>query len=293
MSRYIGFSKIGYFTLYLFLAVLSFIALYPIIQVAATSVSSSRAISSGEVFLWPVEWNWNSYSVLLKDGGIFVNFRNSVIITVVGTALNIVLTLCAAYPLSKRRLWGRSPILLGITFTMLFHAGLIPQFILIKTFGFINSYWALWLIALISTYNLFVMKTYFEGLPEEIEESAWIDGANDLTILMRIIVPLSMPMIAAISLFYAVYWWNSYFNIMIYISSPEKVNLMMKLYQLLQSVSSKLNGSEFEMYTADFKPTPEGVKAAAIIVTVIPILVVYPFLQRYFVKGVLIGSVKG
>jgi putative aldouronate transport system permease protein len=286
-------SKLIYGVLYFCLAVCSFTTLYPLLQVAATSFSSNRAIISGEVFLWPVELNWNSYLLLLKDGGIFKALQNSIIITLAGTALNMLFTLMAAYPLSKRRLWGRGSLLLWITFTMLFNGGLIPHFILIKSLGLMNSYWSLWLLALISTYNMFVMKTYFEGLPDEMEESAWMDGASDLTILWKIVIPLSVPMIAALSLFYAVYWWNSYFNVLIYINSPDKVSLMVKLYQMLQSVADKLNNIEADMYALTEKPTPEGIKAAAIVVTMVPILLVYPFLQKHFVKGVLIGSVKG
>lgn len=293
MTRPSVASRLGYAALYLFLALLAFTTLYPLLQVFATSLSSSRAIISGEVKLWPVELSGQSFALLIQDGGIFQAFRNSVVITAVGTALNMVMTLFAAYPLSKKRLWGRNPIILWITFTMLFSGGLIPHFILIKSLGLMNSYGAIWLLALISTYNLFVMKTYFEGLPEEIEESAWMDGANDMVILWRIVLPLSVPMIAALSLFYAVYWWNSYFSVLIYITDPEKYSLMVKLYQMLQSVAGMITDFESDLYAQQEVPTPEGVKAAAIVVTMLPILLVYPFLQKYFVKGVLIGSVKG
>jgi len=157
-----------------------------------------------------------------------------------------------------------------------------------------NSYWSLWLPALISTYNLFVMKTYFEGLPEEIEESASIDGANDLTILLKIALPLSKPILAALSLFYAVGWWNSYFQVLLYITRSTKQTLMVKLYQMINQVdASLLNGAGGSEGASQVLLTPEAVKAAAIVLSVTPILCVYPFLQRHFVKGVLIGSVKG
>mgnify|MGYP001377384279 CR=1 FL=1 len=276
------------------LGLLSLLTLYPFWYVAASSFSSSRAITSGEVFLWPIEFNVDAYKRLLDDGQLLVSAKNTILITAVGTLLNMVMTVLAAYPLSKKRLMGRSGLLLFITFTMLFVSGMIPNFILIKTLGLMNSYWSLWLPALISTYNLFVMKTYFEGLPEEIEESASIDGANDLTILLKIALPLSKPILAALSLFYAVGWWNSYFQVLLYITRSTKQTLMVKLYQMINQVdASLLNGAGGSEGASQVLLTPEAVKAAAIVLSVTPILCVYPFLQRHFVKGVLIGSVKG
>jgi putative aldouronate transport system permease protein len=279
---------------YAALAVLSLLALYPFWYEAAASFSSSRAITSGEVLFWPIEFNAEAYKRLFDDGQLLVAAKNTVLITLVGTLLNMTMTVMAAYPLSKKRLMGRSALLLFITFTMLFVAGMIPNFILIKTLGLMNSYWALWLPALISTYNLFVMKSFFEGLPEEIEESASIDGANDLTILSRIILPLSKPIMAALSLFYAVGWWNSYFQALLYMTKSTKQTLMVKLYQMINQVdASLLNGAGGSEGAGQVLLTPEAVKAAAIVLSVAPILCLYPFLQRHFVKGVLIGSVKG
>jgi len=181
--------------------------------------------------------------------------------------------------------------LMAVLFTMLFSGGLIPHFLLVSSLGLINTYWALWLPALISVYNMFVMKSFFEGLPEEMEESASMDGANDLMILWRIIIPLSMPVIAALTLFYAVGWWNSYMNVLIYIRSTDKLSLMVKLYQMIELVSPELLRSGEG--ATEIMITPEGIRAASIVVAIAPILAVYPFLQKYFVKGVLLGSVKG
>ncbi|TDF94421.1 carbohydrate ABC transporter permease [Paenibacillus piri] len=285
--------RLGYSLMYAMLAVCGFCALYPLVQVIAASFSSSRAISSGEVYLWPVEFTVLNYHILLKDGAILGALKNTVIVTVFGTLFNITATVLAAYPLSKPRLMGRNSLLMVITFTMLFTGGLIPHFILIKTLGLMNTYWALWLPALISTYNMFVMKTYFEGLPVEVEESASMDGAGDWTVLTKIILPLSKPMLAALSLFYAVYWWNSYFNVLIYISSARKATMMLKLYQMLQGMNDKLQNLDTAVVSVNDIPTPEGLKAAAIFIALLPILCFYPFLQKHFVKGVLIGSVKG
>lgn len=272
----------------------SLLTLFPFWYEIAASFSSSRAINSGEVFLWPVEFNVVAYERLFDDGQLFVAMRNTVVVTVVGTALNMVMTILAAYPLSRRRLLGRNALLMMITVTMLFVAGIIPNFILIKTLGLMNSYWAVWLPGLISTYNMFVMKTFMEGLPEEIEESASMDGAGDWRIVMQIFIPLCKPILAALSLFYAVSWWNSYFNVMLYITKSAKLTVMVKVYQMVNKVDENLLNNIGGNDAAErILLTPEAIKAAAVVIAVMPILCVYPFLQKYFVKGVLIGSVKG
>lgn len=287
-------SRFGMAAIYILLGLLSLIALYPLWYELAASLSSSRAINSGEVSFWPVDFNIESYKRLFDEGQLLASMKNTVLVTAVGTALNILFTVLAAYPLSRKRLWGRNVLLIFITFTMLFVAGMIPNFILVKALGLMDTYWSLWLPSLISTYNLFVMKTFMEGLPEELEESASIDGAGDWRILLQIIAPLCKPILAALSLFYAVGWWNSYFNVLLYINDSTKQTLTLKLYQMVLQVDpSLLNDMSGEGVTDAVLLTPEAVKAAAIIIAVAPILVVYPFLQKHFVKGVLIGSVKG
>lgn len=272
------------------LALLAFAALFPFVNIIAVSFSSSRAINAAEVFMWPVEFNISAYHNLIRDGQLLVAMKNTVQITLIGTLLNMLFTIMAAYPLSKQRLKGRGLMLMAILFTMLFSGGLIPNFLLINSYGLVNSYWALWLPALISAYNMFVMKSFFENLPEELEESAAIDGASELTILRRIILPLSKPVLAALTLFYAVGWWNSYMNVLIYIRSTNKTSLMVKLYQMIDLVSPELLKGEG---VTEMLITPEGIRAAAIVIAMAPILFVYPFLQKHFVKGVLLGSIKG
>ncbi|MGG1513866.1 carbohydrate ABC transporter permease [Paenibacillus oryzisoli] len=288
------FARLGKGTIYAVLAICALIALYPLWYEIAASFSSSRAITAGEVALWPVDFNTEAYKRLFLDGQLIVALRNTVLVTLVGTALNMILTVLAAYPLSRRRLMGRKALLMFITFTMLFISGVIPNFILVKSLGLMNSYWALWLPSLISTYNMFVMKTFMEGLPEEVEESAAIDGAGDWRVLAQIMIPLCKPIIAALSLFYAVGWWNSYFNVLLYVTKSTMHTLTLKLYQMILQVDQSLldSGSGSEG-VAQVVLTPEGIKAAAIVIAVTPILIVYPFLQKHFVKGVLIGSVKG
>lgn len=285
-------SRLGSSANYVILAVFSLAALYPLWYVIVSSLSSSRAITAGEVSLWPVEFNTEAYLRLFDDGQLFVAMGNTILVTLVGTLLNMVLTTLAAYPLSRKRLKGRNLLLMFIIFTMIFTTGVIPNFILVKSLGLMDTYWSLWLPALISTYNMFVMKSFMEGLPEEIEESAAIDGAGDWRILVQIILPLCKPIMAALSLFYAVSWWNSYFNVLLYITKSTQQTLTLKLYQMILQVNQSLlnNGSEG---VDQVMLTPEGIKAAAIVIAVTPILIVYPFLQKHFVKGVLLGSVKG
>ncbi len=285
-------SRLGSSANYVILGAFSLAALYPLWYVIVSSLSSSRAITAGEVSLWPVEFNTEAYFRLFDDGQLFVAMGNTILVTLVGTLLNMVLTTLAAYPLSRKRLKGRNLLLMFIIFTMIFTTGVIPNFILVKSLGLMDTYWSLWLPALVSTYNMFVMKSFMEGLPEEIEESAAIDGAGDWRILVQIILPLCKPIMAALSLFYAVSWWNSYFNVLLYITKSTQQTLTLKLYQMILQVNQSLlnNGSEG---VDQVMLTPEGIKAAAIVIAVTPILIVYPFLQKHFVKGVLLGSVKG
>jgi putative aldouronate transport system permease protein len=289
--------KIGKLTLSgiginLLLGILACLMLLPFLNVVAVSFSSSQAINAGKVLLWPVDLDWSAYRNILKDGQVFHAMKNSVLITVVGTALNIILTIIAAYPLSKTGLMGRKIFLGMIIFTMVFPGGIIPHYLWLKTLGLTNSYWSVWLYGFISVYNLFVMKSFMEGLPEEIEESASMDGANDLMILFKIVIPLCMPVIAALMLFYAVAWWNSYYTVLIFITQSDKLSLTVKLYQMIEAVRPELlqNG---DSTSANSLITPEGIRAATVVIASLPILIVYPFLQKYFAKGVLIGSVKG
>ncbi|MDF2926948.1 MAG: transporter permease [Paenibacillaceae bacterium] len=275
----------------IFLALCAAATVFPFLNIIAVSFSGSRAISAGEVFLWPVEFNTETYRNLIDDGQLIVAMKNTILITVVGTLLNMVFTVLAAYPLSKPGLRGRSIMLQAVLFTMLFGGGMIPHFLLINGLGLVNTYWAIWLPALISVYNMFVMKSFFEGLPAEVEESAAMDGANEWVVLLKIILPLSMPVIAALTLFYAVGWWNSYMNVLIYIRSTDKMSLMVKLYQMIDLVSPEMLTSGEGVTERTI--TPEGVRAASIVFSIMPILCVYPLLQKHFVKGVLLGSVKG
>ncbi|MCI5969676.1 MAG: carbohydrate ABC transporter permease [Clostridia bacterium] len=277
---------------YIFLAFCVIITLLPFVTIIAKSFSDTVAIESGKVFLWPVDFNTKAYKNLIADGQLLRSMKNTVIITVVGTVLNMIFTTTAAYALSKKRLLGGKFIMKMMTFTMIFSGGTIPHFIVVKSLGLMNTYGALWLPGLITVYNLIVMKSFFEQLPESLEEAARIDGANDLLIFFKIVLPLSLATIATITLFYAVSWWNEYFNGMIYISSSSKMPLQVKLRQMIATVG-QVNLTETDGETMDKKLAKDAVQAAAMVISTIPMLCIYPFLQKYFVKGVMVGAVKG
>lgn len=266
--------------------------LLPLIHLMAVSLSDNHAILSGTVTLWPVGWSFETYRSLFEGTRIVEAFKNSVILTVVGVGLSMLFTVMAAYPLSKRHFYARRTFTLIIVFTMLFGGGTIPTFLVLKALGIINSYWALWLTGLVSTYNMLVMRTFFEGIPEEVIESAKIDGCGEYRQLLRIVLPLSMPVIATLTLFYAVGYWNSFYSVMIFIHDTTKYNLAVMVQQMVQSQTmlQEMNNLQSESVQ---QMTPESIKAAALFVMLIPMLVVYPFLQKYFVKGVMIGAVKG
>lgn len=277
---------------YIFVTLLTLATLFPLVHVVAMSFSSSRAILSGEVLLWPVEITLDAYRNMIKTGQIFQAMKNTVIVTVVGTFLNMLFSILAAYPLSKPRLVGKKFFTWLIMFTMMFSGGMIPSFILVKMLGMNNSYFALWIPPLISVYNMIILRTFFQGLPESLMEAAAIDGANEVYILLRIVLPLSKAALATVGLFYAVGFWNNYMDAMIYITDSDKFTLMVRLRQMLSNLSNEMLLSG-EGASAGQSLTPEAVKAASIVVATLPIMCVYPFLQKYFVKGVTIGSVKG
>ncbi|NGZ74415.1 carbohydrate ABC transporter permease [Saccharibacillus alkalitolerans] len=284
--------KVFYGVNYFILALAALSCLLPIIHIVALSLSGNEAITLGKVGLWPVDITWTAYSKLIEDTNILGAFRNSLVITLVGTALNMVFTILAAYPLSRKHFYARRFLTLAIVFTMLFTAGLIPNYLLAKSLGLVGNYGALWLPGLVSVYNLLVLKSFFENIPEELEDAARIDGSGEWRIILQIVLPLSVPVIATIALFYGVAHWNSFFNVLIYINDPERFNLSVLIQNMIQSQSLM---SELAMLDPDAfrKLTPESIRSAGIIVMILPMLIVYPFLQKYFVKGMLIGSVKG
>ena len=274
------------------LLLFSLSCLLPMVHLIALSFSSQSAIVSGQVGLWPVGSTIQAYEKLFENSRILTAFKNSVIITIVGVTLNLLFTILCSFPLSRSYMYGRRFFTLAIVFTMLFSGGLIPGYLLVKSLGLVNTYGAIWLPGLVSVYNMLVMRTFFQGIPEELVESARMDGGGEWTVLFRIFLPLSLPVIAALGLFYGVGHWNAFFNMLIFIHSPDKHNLAVMVQQMImsQSIMQEIGNLSPE----DFKTiTPESIKSAGIIVMVVPMLLVYPFLQKYFIKGMLIGAVKG
>lgn len=289
-SRSLG-SRLANVFIYSFLVLVVLTMTLPFINIVAVSFSSETAVLRGAVTFWPVDFTVNTYVRIFRESQLIRALGNTVVLTVVGTVINMVCTVCAAYPLSKPWLKGRGVLLGIITFTMLFGAGIIPSYILIKNLNLLETFWSLWLPGAISTYNMIILKTFFQSIPNSLEESAQIDGASPLRILVQIVLPLSMASIATIALFYAVGWWNSYFSNMLYINTPRLTTLQVQLRELLNLRDTNI----FSIVQTDerLRMAEESIKASSIVIATVPILLVYPFLQRYFVKGVMIGSIKG
>ncbi len=246
------------------------------------------ARTGGTLLPSPSDITFESYRQLLSSWRLPRAFGVSLYVTIVGTALNLLATTLMAYPLSKRSFRLRNPLLLLVLFTLLFNGGLVPTYILVRNLGLIDSYSALMLPNLISGFNLLVMKQFFQSLPEEIEEAAKIDGASDWQVLWRIVLPLSMPIIATIGLFYAVAHWNSFFDAILYIRSAEKQPLQVVLREILAAG----NMTDYVPMEREVSMPTESLRMAAVVLSTIPVLIVYPFLQKHFTSGVLLGSVK-
>lgn len=271
------------------LSIVALICLLPFVHMLAKSFSGSGAVSAGRVSFWPLEPTLNTYRYVLGDSLFWSSFQNSVVITLGGTAIALTITTMAAYPLSKPSFRGRRIILVLYVFSMLFYGGMVSIYVLIRSLGLLNTLWCQIIPLALSQYNLFVMKTFFEGLPEAIEESARVDGAGPVRTLVSIVLPLSLPSLATIALFYAVGYWNAYYHAMIFITRPNMKPLQMYLYELITTTQN--------LYEVDpdiaAGLSSSGMQAAAIVVSSVPILAVYPFLQKYFVHGLTVGSVKG
>jgi len=279
---------------YVFLGLFALLALAPFVHVLAQSLSSHDAITSGKVGLLPVEFTLEAYGRVLSEQAFLNAFQVSVLRTVVGTAVNVVLTCLLAYPISKTYIKGRSVIMFMIVFTMMFGGGMIPTFLVVKETGLLNTFWAFIIPGAISAFNVIIMKNFFQSVPAEMEESAKIDGASNLGILFRIVMPLSMPAVATITLFHAVGHWNSFFDTVLYVTDRSLFPLQVYLRELVMFNQSNIDNNSG--YSANMDSTLlalESLKAAALIASTVPILIVYPFLQKYFVKGIMLGSVKG
>ena len=266
-----------------------FITLYPFLYLVAQSFSSDAAVSAGRVKLIPVDFNMDTYKYILKDGKFFRYYANTILYSILGTAISVVATALLAYPLSKPRLKLNKYITPFVVFTMYFAGGTIPNYIVITQFlGLKDSVWAIVLPGAISTFNLLVMKSFFASLPEELEEAAAIDGMDTYQIFLKIIIPLSKPIIATMCLFYLVGMWNEWFGPMLYLDSKDKWPIALYVRQLVEGANNTEIGS-----SAEASSVQATIKSATMVLTSIPIILVYPFVQKYFVQGMTIGAVKG
>ena len=274
----------------LFMLLLAFIMLYPMYNILVVSISSAEYIYRGEVNFIPKGINFDAYKMVFENESIWVSFKNSVVYTVVGTAINVVCSAMCAYPLSRKDFYGRGFFTFFVALTMFISGGMIPSYLVVNQLRLINTSWAIVLPGAISTYNMIIMRTFFQNIPSSLTESAYLDGANDIQILFKVILPLSMPIIATMTLFYAVGHWNSYFQAMIYLNSKSKFPLQVLLREIIVAGNMAEESADL---SANMQIIAINFKYAVIIITIVPILVVYPFLQKYFTKGVMIGAIKG
>lgn len=278
---------------YTLMSILGMLTIFPFLQVVSQSFSSESALISNKVTFYPIGFHLETFKYIMSDSLFISAFRNSLIITISGTILGLLITVITAYPLSKPHLKGRKMLLITFIFGWLFQPGIIPNYLLIKQLGLINNLASLILPSMLLIFNMLLMKNFFESVPDGLEEAAKMDGASNFRTLFSIVLPISLPVLATIGLFYAVFYWNSYFYARIYISSSGLKPLQLYLYELVtQSMMMTQNINQTnaaEMVNV----TPNGIRAAAVVLSTLPIALVYPFLQKYFVKGLVIGAIKG
>lgn len=279
---------------YVILSIVLLIILYPLIYVVSASFSSSYAVLSGKVWLWPVEPSLDGYKAVFKNKNILTGFQNTLFYTIAGTLINVIMTILAAYPLSRRDFHGRNVFMLIFVFTMMFSGGLIPTYFVVKELHMIDTVWAMLIPTALSVWNVIIMRTYFQTtIPHELLEASQMDGCNDFRFLRSIVLPLSGPILAVIALFYAVGHWNQYFNAMIYLKDPGLYPLQLILRDILVQNEVKIDMLGDVKTAAARQGLRELLKYSLIVVSSVPLLIVYPFVQKFFVKGVMIGSIKG
>ena len=277
------------------LTILALVAILPCLNLFSKSVSTGTAVTAGFVYFWPNGFQLETIGYVLTKTSFLTSLKNTLIITVVGTAISMFVTVTTAYPLSKPDLTCRKLFTLLYVISMVFFGGIVPAYMVVQTLGILDTYWACILPFAIIQFNMFIVKNYFESLPSEVMESSAIDGANDLKTLISIVLPMSVPVLATVSLLYAVNYWNNYFHAMMYTNSTAMRTMQLYLYDIInnsQAFAENLFGTS---YGGSFmvNVTTDGMVAAAVGLSIIPIVLAYPFIQRYMVKGITVGSVKG
>ena len=290
LSKNTAFDYVNMF----FLALIGLVTLLPVMQVFSKALSGEGPVVAGQVYFWPIDFQLDTVWYVIGKGEFRDAFLVSTATTLIGTTLAMFITVTAAYPLSKPALVGRKPLLYMFAFCMLFSAGMVPNYILYRSLGITNTIWALVFPGIFSVSNMFIVKNSFEALPESIEEAALIDGANNITTMVKIILPMSLPVLATMTLFYAVSYWNNYMSGVLYITRTNLHTIQQYLYGLVREAMNETDAAgNVKDIDASMNLVGESVRAATIVASTVPILVVYPFLQKYFVKGITIGSVKG
>ncbi|MCG7385304.1 carbohydrate ABC transporter permease [Paenibacillus sp. ACRRY] len=280
--------------IYAALGLVSVVVLYPVFFVGIASISNPENVMRGEVWLWPKNLSLVGYERLFANSELMKGYGNTLLYTVAGTLLNLVMTIAAAYPLSRPDFRGRTVFTILIVFTMFFSGGMIPTYLLIKDLGMLDTFWVMIIPSALSVWNMLIMKTFFQNsIPKEIQEAAFMDGCSNMKVLLRIVLPLSGPVLAVMVLFYAVGHWNSYFNALIYLSDRDKYPLQLFLREILVQGQMQEMVDISDDSLARSMMDAEAIKYAAVIITNLPMLILYPFLQKYFIKGVMIGAVKG
>ena len=273
--------------IYVILGLCGLAAILPILYVVSVSITPfGEVLRNGGFILFPKEVTFSAYRTLLTESNIPKAFEVTVLITVIGTAVNIVLTGLMAYPLSRRNLPGRNFFLLMIVFTLLFSGGLIPTYLVVKSMGLLDSIWAMILPNAVSSFNVLIMKSFFEGLPEELFESARMDGAKEFRILLQIVIPLSIPVLLTVGLFYLVGHWNEFFQAIFYVTDRTLFPLQVVVREILMQSQQPLENADNMMPT-------QTMQMASVVIASLPVIVIYPFLQKHFTKGMLLGSIKG
>ncbi len=272
--------------IYTFLIVFAVCALYPFLHVIAVSISGSNYVGRGEITIIPKGINFEAYKMVLKNNNIIIGYKNTIYVAVLNTLFGTIVTAMTAYPLSKKNLPGKKFFVIFICITMWFTAGMIPRFLVMRQLGLLDSLTGLAIAQLTTGYNVIVMKSFFEGIPESLEESAKLDGANDAQVLFKIVLPLSKPIISTVALWIAVASWNDFFHPMMYLTDDKKYTLQIFLRNIV--VNASINADALEMSTT----TSDMIRYATIMVATVPILLVYPYIQKYFVQGTMVGAVK-
>ena len=279
--------------IYTVLAVFGLMTLFPLYYVVVMSLTPySEVLRNGGFVLLPTALTLDAFETILSSRVVPRAFQVTVFVALAGTLLNLTVTTLLAYPLSKKFIPGRNAVLLALVFTMLFSGGLIPLYLVVRATGLTNTLWALIVPSLVSTFNLLIMKTYFENLPAEVEEAAKVDGCGDVQTLVRIVLPLSAPIMATLGLFYGVNHWNAYFPGIMYLRDKSLYPLQVVLRNMIQTPNISQELAVNNPLLVQTLP-PETIKMAAVVVAIVPVMVIYPFLQRYFIRGMLLGSIKG